>query len=107
VNCTMIGFAFDGMHNIRRAQVAQVGADQWVIRIMPSTHYSPDDGARVLTKLARDVSPRVAARIELVTDIPLQPSGKYKWVVQEWRRAASIRPTLKSLASQRLSGASC
>ncbi len=107
VNCTMIGFAFDGMRNIRKAQVAQVGADQWVIRIVPTTHYLPDDGARVLTKLSRDVSPRVAAHIELVTDIPSQSSGKYKWVVQEWRRGASARPSLKSLATQRLSGASC
>lgn len=105
VNCTMIGFAFDGMHNIRKAQVAQVAADQWVIRIVPSPHYSPDDGARVLMKLARDVSPRVSAHIDLVTEIPSQPSGKYKWVVQEWRRALPIWPALNSVASQRQYGA--
>jgi phenylacetate-CoA ligase len=94
VNCTMIGFAFDGMHNIRKAQVAQVAADQWVIRIVPAPDYSAEDGARVLNKLSRDVSPRVSARIELVHDLPAQASGKYKWVVQEWHRpgnAATLR----------------
>jgi phenylacetate-CoA ligase len=105
VNCTMIGFAFDGMRNIRKAQVAQVAADQWVIRIVPSARYSAEDGARVLTKLARDVSPRVSAHIHLVADIPSQPSGKYKWVVQEWRRVLPVRPALHPLALHPVTGA--
>jgi phenylacetate-CoA ligase len=105
VNCTMIGFAFDGMHNIRKAQVAQVAGDLWVIRIVPSANYSGEDGARVLNKLARDVSPRVAARIDLASEIPSQPSGKYKWVVQEWRRALPLRPVPQPLRVHTLSGA--
>lgn len=91
VNCTMIGFAFDGLHNIRKAQVAQVASDRWVIRIVPSTDYTAADGARVLAKLANDVSPRVSAGIELMHDIPTLPSGKYKWVVQEWRGGQSMK----------------
>jgi phenylacetate-CoA ligase len=92
VNCTTIGFAFDRVRNIRRAQVAQVAADRWVIRIVPTPGYSALDGARILSRLARDVSPRVAAGIELVGDIPAQPSGKYKWVVQEWRHGRPAPP---------------
>jgi phenylacetate-CoA ligase len=86
VNCTMIGFAFDGMHNIRKAQVAQTEVDQWVIRIVPTPGYTALDGERVLAKLAKQVSSRIAARIELREDIPALPSGKYKWVVQECSR---------------------
>jgi hypothetical protein len=37
----------------------------------------------VLAKLAKDVSSRVSAQIEVVRDIPALPSGKYKWVLQE------------------------
>jgi phenylacetate-CoA ligase len=84
VNCTVIGFAFDGMRNIRKGQVAQVAADRWVIRIVPGPAYSQDDGKRVLEKLAAEVSPRVAASIELADEIPALPSGKYKWVSQEY-----------------------
>ncbi len=83
VNCTLIGFAFDGMHNIRKAQVAQFAADRWVIRIVPGQAYGPDDGQRVLEKLAAEVSARVTASIELVDEIAALPSGKYKWVSQE------------------------
>lgn len=92
VNCTVIGFAFDGLSNIQRAQVAQVAADQWVIRIVPGPDYTQVDGERVLATLARDVSARVAARIELVENIPVLPSGKYKWVTQEHTPGAAPMP---------------
>jgi phenylacetate-coenzyme A ligase PaaK-like adenylate-forming protein len=85
VNCTIIGFAFDGMHNIDKAQVVQIAHDSWVIRMVPGPRYSEIDGQRVLQKLAQEVSPRVRARIELVREIPPLPSGKYQWVVQQWR----------------------
>ncbi len=86
VNGTVIGFAFDGMRNIRRAQVAQTDADRWVIRIVPDSGFTAEDGQRVLDKLAAEVSARVAAQVELVDQIPVLPNGKYKWVVQESRR---------------------
>ena len=85
MNCTIIGFAFDGMHNIDKAQVVQMAHDSWVIRIVPGPRYTDGDGQRVLQKLAQEVSPRVRARIELVREIPPLPSGKYQWVVQQWR----------------------
>jgi phenylacetate-CoA ligase len=85
VNGTVIGFAFDGMRNIRKAQVAQVASDAWVIRVVPRPNYSAADGQRLLSKLAKEVSPRITARVELVADIPSLASGKYQWVVQEWR----------------------
>jgi phenylacetate-CoA ligase len=85
VNCTVIGFAFDGMRNIEKAQVAQVAADRWVIRIVAGARYQDADGQRVLDKLAAQVSTRVAARIQIVPDIPALPNGKYKWVVQEFQ----------------------
>lgn len=88
VNGTLIGFAFDGMKNIRKAQVAQVAWDRWEIRIVPARGYNTRDGERVLANLARQVSARVSARVVLVSDIAALPSGKYQWVVQEWRPAA-------------------
>jgi phenylacetate-CoA ligase len=89
VNSTVIGFAFDGMRNIERAQVAQVAADRWVIRLVAGPHYEAADGERILEKLAAQVSARVFAQIELVPEIPLLPNGKYKWVVQEYTNAES------------------
>jgi phenylacetate-CoA ligase len=88
VNGTVIGFAFDGMRHIRKAQVVQPDADRWLIRIVPGGGYTAEDGQRVLDKLAAEVSSRVVARIELVEKIPALPSGKYKWVVREFSAGA-------------------
>lgn len=82
VNATVIGFAFDGMRNIQKAQVVQSTADRWLIRIVPGSDYTAADGQRVLDKLATHVSPRVVADIEIVAHIPALPNGKYQWVVQ-------------------------
>ena len=89
VNCTVIGFAFDGMHNIRKAQVVQDAADRWTIRVVPGPNYTAADGQRVLDKLAKEVSARVAATIEVVPDIPKMPNGKFKWVVRTYQPGAS------------------
>jgi phenylacetate-CoA ligase len=107
VNCTVVSFAFDGMKHIRKAQVAQVAERQWLIRIVPAAGFSATDGERVLARLATEVSPRIAARIELVDDIGALPSGKYKWVVQEWRPAALSRGRRGILEPGRVSGAAC
>ena len=85
VNCTVIGFAFDGLHNIRKAQVVQSSADRWTIRIVPGPGYTDADGQRVLDKLSKEVSARVAATIEVVEDIPKMPNGKFKWVVRSYQ----------------------
>jgi hypothetical protein len=103
----VVGFAFDGMKHIRKAQVAQVAERQWLIRIVPAAGFSATDGERVLARLATEVSPRIAARIELVDDIGALPSGKYKWVVQEWRPAALSRGRRGILEPGRVSGAAC
>jgi phenylacetate-CoA ligase len=92
VNGTVIGFAFDGMRHIEKAQVAQTAPDRWLIRIVPGRGYTTEDGQRVLDKLAAEVSSRVTARIELVDHIPLQPNGKYKWVVREYGDLPSVAP---------------
>jgi phenylacetate-CoA ligase len=85
VNCTVIGFAFDGMHNIRKAQVVQNAADRWTIRVVPGPGYTDGDGQRVLDNISRHVSARVAATIEVVADIPKMPNGKFKWVVRNYQ----------------------
>jgi phenylacetate-CoA ligase len=95
VNGTVVGFAFDGMRHIQKAQVVQPAADRWLIRIVPADGYTAADGQRVLDKLTAEVSARVTARIELVEHIPLQPNGKYKWVVRDFDRDA---PTAESSA---------
>ena len=93
VSASIITFAFKGLDKIRKAQVAQVGPGAWEVRLVAEAGFSEADGAALLANFGQFISTRVAVRLRLVDEIALQPSGKYKWVVQEWPGAAALRPS--------------
>lgn len=81
----VITFAFKGVAHIERAQVAQVAADAWEARVVPAPGWCDADAQALRRNFEQQVSRRLALRLVLVDAIPNQPSGKYKWVTQEWR----------------------
>jgi hypothetical protein len=89
ITAAVVGFAYKGLLNIRKGQIAQVARDRWVARLVPGPGYGAADAERFLANVRTHVSADVDVAIELVDDIPALPSGKYKWVSQEWRGAAS------------------
>jgi hypothetical protein len=86
ITAAVVGFAYKGLTNIRKGQIAQTARDRWVARIVPGPGYTAADGEGLLANVAARVSPDVNIAIQLVDHIPELPSGKYKWVSQEWRR---------------------
>lgn len=87
VSPSVVTFAFKGVSNIAKAQVAQTAADRWTVRIVPLPGFGNAHESLLLSNFKTLVSQRVDAQIELMDDIPLQASGKYKWVSQEYYRA--------------------
>jgi phenylacetate-CoA ligase len=85
VSASIITFAFKGLSHIRKSQVAQVGRGQWVVRLVPEPGFGEADRAALLANFSKYISDRLEVSVQLVDDIPRQPSGKYKWVAQEWR----------------------
>jgi phenylacetate-CoA ligase len=88
VNSAVITFVFKEAKYIQRTQVAQVSADRWEIRIVPDQGYTDDIGQRMKADIARLVSPHLNVHIKCVERLDNLPSGKFKWVTQEWRVAA-------------------
>ncbi len=84
VSASIITFAFKGLAHIRKSQVAQLGPGRWEVRVVPEAGYSTPDGLRLLRNLDTDVSNKLDVTLRLVEDIASEPSGKFKWVVQEW-----------------------
>jgi phenylacetate-CoA ligase len=82
----VITFAFKGVHNLVKSQVAQVDAKRWVLRVVPGPHFSDADRETLLTNFRTLVSPRLNVEVLLVGALPNPPSGKFKWVVQEWKQ---------------------
>lgn len=84
VSASIITFAFKGLVNIRKSQVAQTGPGQWEVRLVPDTGYREADGQALLANFGKYISNKLDVRLVIVDDIPLLPSGKFKWVAQEW-----------------------
>jgi phenylacetate-CoA ligase len=94
VSAAVITFAFKGVPHIAKAQVAQVGPQNWEVRVVPSPGFGEAQRRLLSDNFVRLVSDRVNLAVRLVEDIPLLPSGKFKWVTQEYF-VEGLRPTRK------------
>lgn len=91
VSASIITFALKSLTNIKRTQVAQVGPGQWEVRVVPEAGFGMADEQRLLQNFRDSVSPRVDVAVRQMEQIPLQASGKFKWVAQEWSGAKAFR----------------
>lgn len=83
VSPSVLTFAFKGLHNIRKSQVAQVAPARWEIRVVPEPGFGADERGKLVDNIHRLVDPRVEVDVVLRDDIPRTASGKYRWVVNE------------------------
>lgn len=90
VSASIITFALKAVGNIKKTQVAQTGPGQWQLRVVADTGYGDADGERLLANFGHYVSQDIDVQLCLLDDIPLQASGKFKWVAQEWPGAKAL-----------------
>jgi phenylacetate-CoA ligase len=84
ISASVITFAFKGVSNIAKAQVAQVGREHWEVRVIPDRNFTEADGNQLIRNLKGFVSSSVNYTLRIQNEIHALPSGKYKWVSQEW-----------------------
>lgn len=92
ISAGIITFAVKYLANIKKTQVAQVGPGQWELRVVPDLHYTEADQRALREHFDYYVSTKVDARIRLMDELPLQASGKFKWITQEWAGAKALTP---------------
>jgi phenylacetate-CoA ligase len=63
---------------LRRYQIVQDRADRVLVKIIPSLYPGAEAVAAVARRLAAAVEGQLAVEIELVEEIPSEPSGKYR-----------------------------
>ncbi|WP_158568048.1 MULTISPECIES: phenylacetate--CoA ligase family protein [unclassified Duganella] len=90
ISAGIITFAVKYLANIKKTQVAQTGPGQWELRVVPDVHYTQADEQALREHFDHYVSLKVDAKIRLMDDIPLQASGKFKWITQEWAGAKTL-----------------
>src|SRR5258706_13814779 len=88
VSPSVLTFAFKGVRNIRKSQVAQVAPDRWEIRLVPAPAFGADDQHKLVDNIHNLVDPGVNVDVVLRDEIPCTASGSIRWMVNEWRHAA-------------------
>ena len=93
VSPSVLTFAFKGVQNIRKSQVAQVAPERWEIRLVPAPEFGPDDRHRLIDNIHKLVDPGVNLDVVLREEIPPTAAGKFRWVVNECRHAGELLTT--------------
>lgn len=91
VSPSLITFAFKGVSNIKLAQVAQIEADLWEVRIVPFPEFGQEDEKKLIRNIREKVEPTIGLNIVIFHDLPRLKSGKFHWVVNEMARSGNSR----------------
>jgi phenylacetate-CoA ligase len=83
ISPSIITFAFKGLQNIKKSQVAQVSKTEWEIRIVPNSNYSNAETTKLIYNIKSLIDQNIDIRVVIVDDIAKMDSGKFKWVVNE------------------------
>jgi phenylacetate-CoA ligase len=95
VSASVLTFAFKGLANIRKSQVAQVGPASWEVRVVPLPGFSQADQQKLIDNIHQLVDPHVAVRLVLKDDLPNTAAGKFRWVVNEAPQTAASKTVAK------------
>jgi phenylacetate-CoA ligase len=85
VSPSVLTFAFKGVENVRKSQVAQVGPGLWELRLVPDAHFSQADRDKLLYNIHHLVDATVQVNVVLRDELPNTAAGKFRWVVNEWQ----------------------
>jgi len=84
VSPSVLTFAFKGLQNIKKTQVAQVAPGRWEVRVVPAPAFGTDERQKLIDNIHNLVDPGVNVQVVLRNEIPSTASGKFRWVVNEW-----------------------
>ena len=91
ISPSIVTFAFKGLRNIERSQIAQIADGQWEVRVVPMAGYGKLERLALVKNIHDMVDPELSVTVVEYQDIPRTEAGKYRWVVNEWLASARTR----------------
>ncbi len=85
VSPSVLTFAFKGVENIKKSQVAQVAEAHWQIRLVPMPGFGQQDEQKLIDNIHQLVDAGVKVEVLLKEDIANTAAGKFRWVVNEMK----------------------
>lgn len=89
ISPSIITFAFKGLKYIEKSQVAQVSEGCWEVRVVPMPGFGAEERAALVNNIHTLIDPNLSIKVVECIDIPRTTSGKYRWVINEWKSGNS------------------
>jgi phenylacetate-CoA ligase len=84
ISPSVVTFVFKTLRGIRRSQVAQVGPDEWEVRVVPAAGYDQSQRRKLIENIRELVDPDIRVTVREVDDIERTSAHKYRWIVNEY-----------------------
>ncbi|MGB9614358.1 MAG: phenylacetate--CoA ligase family protein [Fervidobacterium sp.] len=81
ISPSVLTHPFKPLHSIQISQIVQEEIDHLLIKIVPREYFSDEDRDQLVSALRERVGSDINIEIQLVQEIPLTESGKFRWVI--------------------------
>jgi len=83
ISPSVLTFAFKGVKNIAKSQVAQVAYGHWEVRVVPMPGFSREDEDKLVENIHHLVDSQVSVSVVEVSELANTKAGKFRWIVNE------------------------
>jgi phenylacetate-CoA ligase len=83
ISPSILTHPFKPFDQISKSQVIQEKPDHIVVKIVPTSTFTQEQEQLLTAGLQQRLGPKVRVEVQLVSDIPREPSGKYRWVISK------------------------
>jgi len=90
ISPSVLTHPFKPFGSVERSQIIQDRMDHVLVRIVAADNFMPEDRALLLAGLRERLGPSITIDVEIVSEIPADPSGKFRWVVSEVPNPATL-----------------
>lgn len=83
VSPSILTHPFKPFDEIVKSQVIQESDSEFVVKVVAGSDFSPDREAQLVRSLQERLGSGVNIAVLRVSDIPPEPSGKFRWVISK------------------------
>lgn len=93
ISPSVLTHPFKPLRHVLKSQIVQDELDHLAVKIVPDGAFSEEEERSLKKSLRTRLGGAVRVDIEIVEDIPREPSGKFRWVVSEIPHSLKINWT--------------
>lgn len=90
ISPSVLTHPFKPLEQIVASQIIQDRPDHLLVKLVPSNGYSSEQEALLVSSLRERLGPEMTIEVSHVSEIPREPSGKFRWVISRVDHSCSL-----------------